>query len=440
MEMSRRTKNGRKTVLTLCTLSLAFVFVFSAPLTFVPVPSVVSTASAVSFASITITDVQPRGFTPGETREVLVTVKNNGGRDAKDIRLAFQGTEILSLVGPTVLHITTLNSWTSKAVPVIIHIKEEAPNGIYSIPVNVTWREHYFDPQEGYVTGSEKTVLLGLSFNVQGSVVLNVGDITTDPTDLRPGAENVEIRAFIENSGEAAAKDINVQLLLEDESFKASWSGTDRSYLGRLNSGEKSEAVFHLDLADSTASGQHSIPLRINYRDTGGQDYEVLREMVILVKPKPDFEIVSYATEPASIGPGSTGVALYVTVRNIGSEDAESASVRMTGEADVPFDYDVKSDFVGNLEIGDEGEAIVKFDVDEDAVARVYPIGIEIRCTGDRDLGDDNVYIFNKEIKVGVSSGSSQREGFSVPGFEALFLALALVLVFSFLGKRKISG
>ncbi len=438
MELCKRTDNRKRRIFALGALSTVLLFVLCS--LSLPLPSAVPPASAVSFASITITDVQPMGFTPGETREVLVTVKNNGGRDAKDIRLAFQGTEILSLVGPTVRHISTLNSWTSKEVPVIIHIKEEAPNGIYSIPVNVTWREHYFDPQEGYVTGPEETALLGISFNVQGSVVLNVGDITTDPTDLRPGAENVEIRAFIENSGEAAAKDIDVQLLLEDESFKASWSGTDRSYLGRLNSGEKSEAVFHLDLADSTASGQHSIPLRISYRDTGGQEYEVLREIMILLKPKPDFEVVSYAIEPASIGPGSTGVALYVSVRNIGSEDAESASVRLTGEADVPFDYDVKSDFVGNLNIGDEGEAILKFDVDEDAVPRVYPIGIEIRCTGDRDLGDDNVYIFNKEIKVGVSSGSSQREGFSVPGFEALFLALALVLVFSFLGKRKISG
>ncbi len=438
MKLRKRSDTRKWRLVALCALSTVLLCVLCSPLASVPLPAAVSTASASSFASITITDVQPQGFTPGETREVLVTVKNNGGRDAKDIRLAFQGTEILSLVGPTVLHISTLNSWSSKEVPVTIHIKEEAPNGIYAIPVSVTWREQYFDPLEGYVTGPEETALLGLSFNVQGSVVLNVGDITTDPTDLRPGTENIEIHAFIENSGEAAAKDIDVQLLLEDESFTASWSGTDRSYLGRLNSGEKSEAIFHLDLAESIAAGQYSIPLRISYKDTSGQDYEVLREIAVLVKPKPDFEIVSYYTEPASIGPASTGVTLYVTVRNIGSEDAEAASVRMTGEADVPFDYDVKSDFVGNLDINDEGEAIVKFDVDEDAVPRVYPIGIEIRCTGDRDLGDDNVYIFNKEIKVEVSSSGSQTEGFSVPGFEALLSAFALVLVVSLAGRSRI--
>jgi hypothetical protein len=436
MEMNKRDKNRMHTFFTLCTLSFVFVFVFSAPLSSVPVPSVVSIASAASFSSVTITDVTPTTFNPGDTSEVIVTVKNNGGQDAKDIRLAFHGTEVLSLVGPTVLHINTLNSWSSKDITVTMHVKEEAPNGIYPVPVNCSWREYYFDPAEGYVTGPEQTALLGLSFNVIGEGVLNVGDVTTDPTDIRPGDENVEIRAVIENSGEAAAKDIEANVLLNTE-FKPSWSGTDRSYLGRLNSGEKGEAVFHVDLAENIAAGTHSISLRITYKDTKGNEYEVLRAVTILVKPKPDFEIVSYYTEPALISAADTGVVLHVQIKNIGSEKAESASVRMTGEADVPFDYDVKSDFLGNLEIGEAGEAILKFDVDKDAVPKGYPMGIEIRCTGDRDLGDDNVYVFNKEIKVDVSSSSSQEEGFSVPGFEALFSLLVLVFVFIVVGRRR---
>jgi len=103
----------------------------------------------------------------------------------------------------------------------------------------------------------------------------------------------------------------------------------------------------------------------------------------------------------------------------------------------VPFDYDVKSDFVGNLEIGDAGEAILKFDVKKDAVPKVYPLGIEIRCTGDREIGDDTVYIFNKELKVEVSSSGSQQEGSSLPGFEALVSILALLFVFIVAGRRR---
>jgi len=425
----------REKLISLGALGLVLLFVLSALFSSLPVPSVIPTASAEAFSSIILTDVTPTEFSPGDTSEVIVTVKDNGGRDAKNVRLSFQGTEVLSLVGPTVTHINTLNSWMSKQVTITLHVKEEAPNGVYSIPVTVTWLEYYFDPVQGDVT-SEKTALLGLSFSVRGDVVLNVGDVTTDPTDIRPGDENVEIRAAIENSGEAAAKDIETTLLFDNTEFKSSWSGTERSYLGRLNSGEKSEAVFHVDLAENIAAGTQGIPLQITYKDTKGNEYEVLRAVTILVKPKPDFEIVSHYTEPALISAADTGVVLHVTVRNIGSEKAESASVRMTGEADVPFEYDVKSDFLGNLKIGEEGEAILKFDVDKDAVPKGYPMGIEIRCTGDRDLGDDNVYIFNKEIKVDVSSSSSDQEGFSVPGFEALFSLLALVFVFILIGKR----
>ncbi len=43
-----------------------------------------------SFSSITITNVKPTELHPGDTKEVIVTVKNNGGMDARDIRLAFQ--------------------------------------------------------------------------------------------------------------------------------------------------------------------------------------------------------------------------------------------------------------------------------------------------------------------------------------------------------------
>lgn len=268
--------------------------------------------------------------------------------------------------------------------------------------------------------------------NIKGRAIINVGAVTTDPTDIRPGDENVEIRAVIENSGEAAAKDIEAKLVLNGK-FTPSWSGTDRSYLGRINSGGKSEAIFHIDIAENIESGTHRIPLRITYKDTQGGEYEVMREITILLKPKPDFEIVSFYSGRGNISAGDTGVILRVRIRNTGSENAESVGVRITGEAEVPFEFDVKSDFVGNLKMGAEGEAILKFDVDNGIESKVYPLGIEIRCTGDRDLGDDNVYIFDKEIRLDVSSGSSS----AVPGFEVLFFLFALIFAFVVMRRRK---
>ena len=455
--MENRNKNKRGKLVSLCILSMMFFMVFS----LVPLmPTSVVPADA-AFSSITITDVKPTELHPGDTKEVIVAVENNGGKDARDIKLAFQGTKNVSLVGPTVAQINTLNSWSSKEVKITVHVKEEAPTGTYSIPITCEWYEpitktivvSYItrtNPTTGitetipqtkteYDVPEPKSTQLGISFNIKGRVVINIGDVTTDPTDIRPGDEDVEIRAFIENSGEAAAKDIEAKLLCNAD-FNPSWSGTDRSYIGRLNSGEKGEAIFHIDVADGIESKMYSIPLQIKHKDTKGVEYEVMREINILVKPKPEFEIVSFYTEPANISRGDH-VVLHVRIRNAGSEEGESISVRSTGEAEVPFDFDVKSDYVGNLKVGKGGDAILEFDVDEDASLKTYQQKLEIRCTGDRDLGDNNVYTFDKQVSISVSANSpegfSLRGGISVPGFEALLSLFALLLVFVFIKMRR---
>ena len=315
--------------------------------------------------------------------------------------------------------INTLNSWCSKEVKITVHVKEEAPTGTYSIPITCDWFEPttktvvvYYITRTNQTTGITETIpqtrteydfpepkstQLGISFNIQGRVVINIGDVTTDPTDIKPGEEDIEIRVSIENSGEAVAKDIEAKLICDDK-FKPSWSGTDRSYIGRLNSAGSKEAIFHIDIGDGIESKIYGIPLQIKYKDAKGGEYEVMREINILVKPKPEFEIVSYHTEPANISAGDKSVILHVKIKNVGSEEAESVSVRVTGEAEVPFDFAVKSDYVGNLNVNEEGAAILEFDVKEDASLKIYRQGIEIRCTGDRDLGDDNVYIFDREV------------------------------------------
>ena len=431
--MSKKDKGKRRKLVSLCVLSMVLFMMFS------PVPSFIPPTEA-AFSSVMITNVKPAELHPGATSEVVLTVKNNGGRDARDIRLALEGTEIVSPVGPKVIQMNTLNSWCEKEVEIRVHVKEEAPNGVYSIPIICSWNEYYFDPIKGYefITKPKGPIELGAYFNVVGKGVINIGDVTSDPMDIRPGDENVEIRAFIENSGEAAAKDIEA-ILICNASFKPSWSGTDRSYIGRLNSGEKSEAIFHIDVADNVEANTYSIPLQIRYKDTKGDKYEVMREISILVEPKPEFEIVSYYTEPANISAGDNGVKLHVKVQNVGSEEAESVSVRITGEADVPFDYDVKSDYLGNLKKGEKGVGILQFDVDRDALPKTYPQGIEIRCSGDRDLGDDNVYVFDKQIQLEVTSSSSSSR-FSVPGLELLFALVALFAGFVLLRKKSREG
>ncbi|NQE52618.1 hypothetical protein C5S29_03415 [ANME-1 cluster archaeon GoMg3.2] len=386
-----------------------------------------------AFSSVVITDVEPTEFHPGETKDVVLTVKNNGARDARDVRLIFAGSEWLSLVGPTVFQINTLNSWCSKEIKITVHAKEGTPNGVYSIDVGGNWYECYFDPVKGHVANPKPAegayTPMDISFNVKGDVIINVGNVRTEPAHVRPGDEDVRIHAQIWNSGEASAKDVDARLICNGQ-FEPSWSGTDRYYIGKLDSGKSVESLFHVDVADNVKAGMYSLPLYILYKDTANIPDGIKTSIDVLVERKPELEIVSSYTEPTNISPGDH-VILHVRVQNVGSEEAESVSVRVTGEADVPFDFAVKSDHVGNLKVNETGDAILEFDVDKDAAKKIYPLGLEIRCVGDRDLGDDKVYTFDKQIQVEVTSSSS-----SIPGFECLFVLIALILAFIMRRKR----
>ncbi|RCV65270.1 hypothetical protein C5S53_04640 [Methanophagales archaeon] len=396
-----------------------------------------------ALSSVVITDVEPTEFHPGETKDVVLTVKNNGGRDARDVKLIFEGTESVSLIGPTVAQLNMLNSWSEKEVKITVHVNEGTPNGVYPLSVECFWDEYYFDPQEGPVSRPNRfiylpgynpvgiePVKLGISFSVEGDVILNVGTVDTDPTEIRPGDRDLKITADIENSGEATAKNVVATLLCsETEEFKPSRSGTDRSYLGMMNAGDSKPATFYIDVAENVESETYNIPLLIRYLDED-DEYKGILGVSVLVKPKPEFEIVSSYTVPERISAGDH-VILHVRVRNVGSEEAESVNVRVTGEAEVPFDFAVKSDHAGNLKVNDTGDAILEFDVAKDAAKKIYPLGLEIRCVGDRDLGDDKVYTFDKQIQLEVASSSS-----SIPGFECLFVLIALILTFILRRKR----
>ena len=411
------------------TVALKKVVVVLALCLYISAFSVVMPVSG-ALSSVVITDVEPTEFHPGETKDVVLTVKNNGARDARDVRLIFEGTESLSVVGPTVFQINTLNSWSSKEVKITVHAKEGTPNGVYPITVACFWDESYFDPDKGHVAEPKPGRPLDISFTVKGDVIINVGHVDTDPTEIRPGDTDVKITAEIENSGEAAAKNVEVNLLcFETKEFTPSRSGTDRAYIGRLNADDPKPATFYIDVAENIESKKYSIPLGIRYLYED-DEYKAVWGVPILVKPKPEFEIVSSYTKPTNISPGDY-VILHVRVQNVGSEEAESVSLRVTGEEDVPFDFAVKSDYVGNLKVNATGDAILQFDVDKDAAKKIYPLGLEIRCVGDRDLGDDKVYTFDKQIQVEVTSSSS-----SIPGFEGLFILIALILTFIMRRKR----
>lgn len=425
----------RKDVITRKNLvKVAFITVF--------LLSLISTGIAqTTYSSVTIKDVTPTELNPGDTQKVTLTVSNEGSEPARDVKLAFQGSQYVSVVGATIKSIDWLHDRSSQEMTINVHVNEEAPTGSYSIPITCTWYEKDVSISDGesQTVLTQKTRQLGIGFNVRGEVSINLGNVVTDPASIRPGDQNVKISAYIGNNGESSAENVEARITTTEE-FETSWSGTDRSYIGKLTPGQSKEAVFHLDIAKGVESKKYNLSLLLKYEDMDKVENQVEKYVEILVEPKPDLEVSSFYTSPANISTGKH-VKLYVTVKNIGSEEAESISVRSIGEVEVPFDFSVKSDYVGKLKPGETGEAILEFDVKEDASPKVYPQGIEIRCTGDRDIGDYNVYVFDEQIRLKVEEGTSSQGLIpAIPGFEGLLSLLALGFVLIILNGRNRRG
>ncbi|MFO7966705.1 MAG: NEW3 domain-containing protein [Archaeoglobaceae archaeon] len=404
--------------------------------------SLISTGTAqTTYSSVTITDVEPTELNPGDTQKVTFTVSNEGSKEARNVKLAFEGSQYVSVVGSTIKSIDWLHERSTQEMTINVHVNEEAPAGSYNIPIACTWfeKETMISDGQSQTVLTPKTSQLGMGFNVRGEASVNLGNVVTDPASIRPGDQNVKISAYIGNSGESSVENLEARLRTTDE-FETSWSGTDRSYLGKLIPGQPpKEAVFHLDIGEGIESKKYNLSLLIKYEDIDEVEHQVEKYIEILVEPKPDFEISSFYTSPANISAGEH-IKLYVTVKNTGSEKAESISARSIGEVEVPFDFSVKSDFVGKLEPGETGEAILEFDVEEDASPKVYPQGIEIRCTGDRDIGDFNVYVFDEQIRLKVDDDTGSRGLIpAIPGFEGFLslLALAFILIIFKGSKRR---
>ncbi|MBW9223664.1 hypothetical protein KKP90_03670, partial [Methanothermococcus sp. SCGC AD-155-E23] len=94
----------------------------------------------------------------------------------------------------------------------------------------------------------------------------------------------------------------------------------------------------------------------------------------------------------------------------VGNEKAGSVRISAIRNSAQPFDYPRKSDTIGTLNPGENGTGAIVLSVDRDAVPKEYLVTLEIRAIGDREKGDDNVYVTQKSIKVKV-----EREGDGIP-------------------------
>ena len=166
---------------------------------------IVPPSSAGMDAKIVITGVKPTELSPGDTKEITLTVKNVGSNDARQITFNFQESQYISVVGSSSVCINSLTGWCSKDMVITVHVSEGAPGGTYSIPVTCTFSQYYSSGSQGSVTESMPEVSYSIVFMVEGGALIDVSDV--DMAKLNLG-EETKLNFTITNIGNSPLQNL----------------------------------------------------------------------------------------------------------------------------------------------------------------------------------------------------------------------------------------
>lgn len=272
-----------------------------------------------------------------------------------------------------------------------IKVNNNAPAGNYEFKLVGTW---YYKgtPMQGY-----EYVRFKMPVKKEG-IIIQATNIITNPLEVRPGDDYVQISLNLENIGEKSAKIVGTQLVTPNL-ISASYSNNNRVFAGRIDSGSSKLVDYFVDVNDNLKPGVYTLKAMIDYVDLDDNSNSKVIEIPFLVKARPNLVIVNSYGESLTSSSGK----LFVEVLNNGSESAQAVDVRILKQNSQPFIIDVRSDYLGELEPGETQTAIFDIKVNGGAAIKDYDLQLLIRSQGDSDTGDDNIYTYNRRAKFSVT-------------------------------------
>lgn len=303
-----------------------------------------------------------------------------------------------------------------------VKVADNAPTGTYQF--KLTGEYYHNDVPMGVM----ETLRFTMPVKKEG-IILDVANLQTIPAEVRPGDEYVQLITNIENVGHKDAKSITVTLEMP-EGIEASYSDNNREWIGGLSAGEKKSFTFDIDLDEELSSGVYELKYNIEYMDLDDNNYS--KEIIVpfKVKPRPHLEVIKY--EGSGLA-GKTG-ELKVWIKNTGTESAESIDARIIKEGSQPFDIDVRSYYVGELEPNEEGVAVFEISSRADANIGEHDFKLLLRSKGDSDEGDDNIYSYSRRAKYSITGTAPN---YLLYGGIGLAILIILVLVIKKVGGKK---
>jgi len=352
---------------------------------------------------------------PGDTSHLRVNLRNKGIGTAfdTDAELNLAALPGINVIGPEKQYLGDIEKNKAVNTEFTLYLDDDIATGAYSIPLTLSYedRDH-----------TSHTTNLPIGIKVVGDIRIGLSVSETDPREIHAGDEDVEIKVKIDNLGTKNLKNVKV-------TFNSQYPlENPKSYIqikdmGTLVSSSSSEVSFYVDVDEDAKPQDIAQVFEVEYEVNNQVENKTIR-IPIAIKEYPDFEI---ATETAMISAGECA-ELRINVKNTGSK-CDSVTIWALKKSSQPFEFEDKSEYVGDLDKDEEGQAVISFTVKSSARVKEYILPIEIRC-----VRDDDVLVFGKSITMNVTNKPQS-------GLNYYLGALVLVLLVSFgiykIAKRK---
>ena len=377
--------------------------------------------------SLTMLNQDPDPAGPGDYVELRWKVINSGNDEIEDLKfklkekypLMFDGSDIPEKEVGTMIGLTDQEE-EYYTLHYKVRIAEDAIEDTYEMILSY---EYKYKGQK-----YTQTKKFDLRVDDDQEPRLFIGNINTEPIKLMPDTEENKLNVDIINTGSGDAENMDVTLILP-EGFEATYSYSDKTNIGNVAGGESKTSSFYIDLDEELQPGSYKTELILRYNEEN--ENEIIEKKLgfnIDVKNKPTFEIVNLEYDKETITAGEQ-VKAKVTIKNIGTKKAESVSIRAFKESSQPLEFNEKSDYIGTLEPGEEGEGLFILSLDNDAEQKKYLIDYEIRS-----IDQDEVFIQEETMQLTVNR--TEEKGSIIPIIIGIIFALGIIAGAYFLGKN----
>jgi len=277
--------------------------------------------------------IHPQPAEPGETVKMFITVENNGETD-----YSFDPVTIRTADG-----ITSLGSTSVLGEPFTL-CEDCRQVGTFTLQVDTDARSGSY-PVRVQLTRGDAGISQTVEIEVDGSANML---LTTAPIDITPG-ETASFSMNVSNTGTEKASDVTI----DPETTEATVlpSALD---IGPIQPGETAERTARIRADDNMATGTHSIPVTLSYREDG-QERTKQTDIPFNVQKSSRVVMGDVDMGDAVIGSSST---LTVELENLGPGDAEQIRSELLCENATTSR--AKS-FVGQL--GDDESVPMTFDL-----------------------------------------------------------------------------